>query len=239
MTGTAGSALLAAFGAGAIAGYAIAIPVGAIAVLIVETGVRRGFRFAAAAGAGAATADGLYAAVAMVGGTAIAVLLEPWSRPLRIAAVFVLLAIGLRGLLRVARAARAARPMPAGESEPADLDAIEVAGPDRVEQAARAPAWRAVLATYVRFIGLTVLNPSTVVYFAALILALPELGSAAPARVAFVAGAFLASLSWQTVLAAIGAVAHHRLPAGFQIGISALGNLMIIGFAIGLAGALG
>src|SRR6185369_7570141 len=101
--------VLAAFVAGALAGYAIAIPVGAIAVLIVETGVRRGFRMAAAAGAGAATADGLYAALAMIGGTAIAALLEPWSRPLRIAAVFVLLAIGLRGLLRVARESRASR----------------------------------------------------------------------------------------------------------------------------------
>ena len=239
MTGTAGSALLAAFGAGALAGYAIAIPVGAIAVLIVETGVRRGLRLAAAAGAGAATADGVYAAVAMVGGTAIAVLLEPWSRPLRIAAVFVLLAIGVRGLLRVAHSSRASRQMPARAAPPAELGTGELIGPDQVEHTARPPARGTVLATYARFVGLTVLNPSTVVYFAALILALPELGSATLARVAFVAGAFLASLSWQTVLAAVGAVAHHRLPSGFQIGISALGNLMIIGFAIGLAGALG
>jgi hypothetical protein len=33
-------------------------------------------------------------------------------------------------------------------------------------------------------------------------------------------------------------VAHHRLPPAFQVGISALGNLMIIGFAVALAGAL-
>ena len=238
MTPTVGSALLAAVGAGALAGYAIAIPVGAIAVLIVETGVRRGFRLAAAAGAGAATADGLYAAVAMIGGTAIAVLLQPWSRPLRIAAVFVLLAIGLRGLLRAARASRASRSQRAPQGPPTELDG-ELSGPDLGEQVARPRAPGALLATYARFVGLTVLNPSTVVYFAALILALPEPNSAAPARVAFVAGAFLASLSWQTVLAAIGAVAHQRLPPRFQVGISALGNLMIIGFAIGLAGALG
>ncbi len=35
--------------AGALAGYAIAIPVGAIAVLIVELGIRRGFAVGAAA----------------------------------------------------------------------------------------------------------------------------------------------------------------------------------------------
>jgi arginine exporter protein ArgO len=232
--------MLAAFGGGALAGYAIAIPVGAIAVLIVETGVRRGFRMAAAAGAGAATADGLYATLAMIGGTAIAALLEPWSRPLRIAAVFVLLAIGLRGLLRVARASRASGASPASGaagSPRAGLPGSDVAvDPD--ERAARRSSHRALLGTYARLVGLTILNPSTVVYFAALILALPQLGSAAPARVAFVAGAFLASLSWQTVLAGIGAVAHHRLPPAFQVGISALGNLMIIGFAVGLAGAL-
>ena len=177
---------------------------------------------AAAAGAGAATADGLYAALAMIGGTAIAALLEPWSRPLRIAAVFVLLAIGLRGLLRVARESRESR----------------AARPDPGSPVVGLRERGALLPTYARLLGLTILNPATVVYFAALILALPELGSAPPGRVAFVLGAFVASLSWQTILAAVGAVAHHRLPPAFQVGISALGNLMIIGFAVALAGAL-
>ena len=69
--------MASSFVAGALAGYAIAIPVGAIAVLIVELGIRRGFRIAASAGAGAAAADGLYATLAVIGGTAIAVILEP------------------------------------------------------------------------------------------------------------------------------------------------------------------
>ena len=41
--------------AGAIAGYAIAIPVGAIAVLIIHIGLTSGLRQGLAAGAGAAT----------------------------------------------------------------------------------------------------------------------------------------------------------------------------------------
>ena len=36
--------MVPAFVAGALAGWAIAIPVGAIAVLIMETGIRRGFQ---------------------------------------------------------------------------------------------------------------------------------------------------------------------------------------------------
>ena len=89
--------------------------------------------------------------------------------------------------------------------------------------------------TYLRFLGLTLLNPATVIYFAALILALPDLGRGPGERAAFVAGAFLASLSWQLVLASVSAFAHHRLPRRFQVGISILGNVLICGFAVLLA----
>lgn len=201
--------MAASFVAGALAGWAIAIPVGAIAVLIVEIGIRRGFRLAAAAGAGAASADGLYAALAAVGGTALAAFLEPMERTLRIVAIGALLAIGIRGLLLLTISLRA---VPGS-----------AAMPDRV-----AP-------TYLRFLGLTLLNPQTVIYFAALILALPDLGREPADRAAFVAGAFLASLSWQLVLAGVSAVAHHRLPRRFQVGISVLGNVVICGFAVLLA----
>lgn len=201
--------MLPAFVAGLFAGWAIAIPVGAIAVLIMETGIRRGFRVAAAAGAGAASADGAFATLAVVGGTALAAVLEPLERPLRIVAIGALLGIGLRGLLRMTIAQRG---VPAGAVLPAHA-----------------------LPTYLRFLGLTLLNPATVIYFAALILALPDVGRGPGERGAFVAGAFLASLSWQLVLAAVGAVAHHRLPARFQTGVSLLGNLVICGFAVLLA----
>jgi threonine/homoserine/homoserine lactone efflux protein len=211
--------------AGALAGYAIAIPVGVIAVLIVETGVQRGFRVAAAAGAGAATADLLYASLAMAGGAAIGPILAPWSVALRIGAVAVLLGIGLRGLVRVGRHLRD-RSDAAGAGDPAR------------SRARRTEAGQQLLPTYGRFLGLTLLNPATVVYFAALVLALPVLDDEPFARAAFVLGAFAASLSWQTVIAAVGAVAHHRLPPGFQLGISLLGNLVICGLAVALGRSL-
>ena len=201
--------MLASFVAGAVAGYAIAIPVGAIAVLIVEIGIRRGFRTAAAAGAGAASADGLYAGLAAVGGAAIAGILEPLARPLKVIAIGALLGIGLRGLI------------------------LMLLGPRGVAGNAELPG--RPIATYLRFLALTLLNPATIIYFAALILALPNLGRGPGERAAFVAGAFLASLSWQTTLAGVGAVAHHRLPPRFQVAISLLGNLVIVGFALLLA----
>ena len=56
------------FWEGVLAGYGIAIPVGAIAILIVDMGLRRGFPSAFMAGAGAATADFIYVLLAVIAG---------------------------------------------------------------------------------------------------------------------------------------------------------------------------
>jgi threonine/homoserine/homoserine lactone efflux protein len=206
------------FVAGALAGYGVAIPVGAVAILIVDLGMRRGFRVGAAAGAGAATADLLYATLAMVGGAAVGAILAPWSVTLRATAGIVLLAVGAQGLRAVARMRRGAAPPPPAPST----------------QARTAGGSREVAGTYARFVAITILNPTTVVYFAALILGLPAVAGDPGSRLAFVAGAGLASLSWQTLLAGVGAIAHHRLPGRFRVGVSLLGNLIICGFGLGI-----
>jgi len=95
--------VIAALLAGAVAGYGIAIPVGAIAILIMETGLQRGFRLAAAAGTGAAVADGIYATIAVTFGAALAIVLAPFDTLLRVFAVVVLVAIAIRGLLGLRR----------------------------------------------------------------------------------------------------------------------------------------
>jgi len=202
------AALIGPLLAGAAAGYAVAIPVGAIAVLVVETGLRRGFRQGAAAAAGAATADGLYATLAALGGAAVAVVVAPWVVLLRAAAVVVLLAIAARGV-------RAA---------------LATAAPRADERAADG-----LRSTYLRLLGLTILNPMTVIYFAALVLALPVLEGGPLARPAFAVGAFTASLSWQLLLAAAGAVGHRRLPPRFRVWLSLVGNGVIVAFALLIA----
>ncbi len=183
-------------------------------MLVVDTGVRRGFRPAAAAAAGAATADGLYATLAVVGGTAVAAVVAPWIVPLRAAAVVVLLVIAARGLA----AARAT--VPSAEPASRARSAGSGAGPASL---------------YLRFLGLTLLNPMTVIYFAALVLALPILEGGPLARPAFAAAAFAASLSWQLLLAAGGAIAHRRLPARFQAWLGIVGSVMIAAFALLIA----
>ncbi len=195
---------------GVLAGFGIAIPVGAIAILIIENSLRRGFRFGFAAGAGAAVADLLYALLAAVAGAALAASLAPLAAELRLASAGVLVVIGGLGLRRAYYAPRSAP-----------------------EDAAPATQGRAPLWVFAQFLGLTLLNPLTVTYFAALILGQGSQGlETHAARFAFVLGAGLASFSWQTFLAALGALGRSRLPPRAQQVVSIIGNLIVI--ALGL-----
>jgi len=212
--------MIAALLAGAVAGYGIAIPVGAIAILIMETGLQRGFRLAAAAGTGAAVADGIYATIAVTFGAALAIVLAPFDTLLRVFAVVVLVAIAIRGLLGLRRSSALAAD---GEAAvmPADVEASERSGSAR--------------RTFATFLGLTLLNPITVTYFAALILGLKGAGVGPLEKAAFVVGAFLASLSWQLLLAAVGAFLHRRLSPGLRAGVIVLGNGIVLLFALVIA----
>jgi arginine exporter protein ArgO len=189
-----------------VAGYGIAIPVGAIAVLIVEVGIRCGFRCGFFAGAGAATADLIYAALAVIGGAALAGPVQSIDEPLRIGSAVVLAGIAVVGLRRVGR-----RQKP-----------IEIPFPDRRELAS----------TFARFVGLTIINPTTIVYFAAVIVGLGVANDLSPTEgVLFVVGAFVASLSWQTMLAGVGAFAGDRLSDRAQTVAVIFGNVVILAFA--------
>ncbi|BFO18944.1 hypothetical protein SHKM778_53320 [Streptomyces sp. KM77-8] len=60
---------------------------------------------------------------------------------------------------------------------------------------------------FLALLGITLLNPATVVYFAALVLGSGGGGGAGPTeRTVFVAAAFAASASWQVLLAGGGAL---------------------------------
>jgi threonine/homoserine/homoserine lactone efflux protein len=193
---------------GIIAGYGVAIPVGQIAVLIIDTALRGGFKPGFAAGAGAATADLIYALTAALAGAALAGLIGPYETPLRFISAAILIALGGWGLWKL----RAAR-KPEGEAKP-----VEVIG---------------VLPTYIKFVGLTLINPLTIVTFAALILGNPSQAlESVEGKILFVVGAAFSSLSWQTLLAALGAIAHRALPPGAQLLTRVIGNLVVIGLGV-------
>lgn len=235
--------MIAALLAGLAAGYGIAIPVGAVSVLIVETGIRSGFCAAAAAGAGAASADGIYAAIAAIFGAALAGVLMPWQVPLRAAAVFVLVGLALRGFRSVARDAERGREREAGAagvSGPEQADAVSTGpaapGPAALGPAAPSPdsaggTTRSPRRIFAAFLGITLLNPMTITYFAALILGLGGTGTEPAEKIAFVAGAFIASLSWQTLIAVVGAALHRRLAPRLRLVVGVVGNVIVLAFA--------
>ncbi|MEH1013294.1 LysE family transporter [Micromonospora sp. CPCC 206060] len=171
-----------AFVAGLLAGYGVAIPVGAIAVLILGLSARTSFRVGAAAALAVATADGLYAMVAVLGGAVLADLITPVAGPLRVLAAVVLLGIAGHGAWRALRRRSSAAPGRTG--------------------AGLTTPWRA----FAGVLALTLLNPATVLYFTALILGRPDTGPDLLAGGLFVAGAFLASASWQLLIAGGGSL---------------------------------
>jgi arginine exporter protein ArgO len=166
---------------GLLAGYGVAVPVGAIGALIVSLGAKD-WRAGVAGALGVATADGVYAVIAVLGGAALAGVIAPISGALRWIAAVVLLGLAVK----------------------TGRDALR----HRAEAATARPAERSggrASRTYVVLLGLTLLNPATIVYFGALVLGRrADDGLEAGSEALWVAAAFVASASWQLLLAGGG-----------------------------------
>ena len=132
--------------AGLLAGWGIAIPVGAVATYLVTLTARTSPAVGGAGALGVATADGLYALLAVVGGAALTGLIAGIAGPLRWASAVVLVAVAAGIAWSAIRDHRAGRPGP-------------TAG-DRSMTPTRA---------YGTLLGITLLNPATVIYFSALV----------------------------------------------------------------------
>ncbi len=202
--------------AGLLAGYGVAIPIGAIGVLIAGLAARTSLAVGAGAGLGAATADGVYALLAVLGGAALARVVEPMATPLRLVAAVVLVAIAVRAAVTAVRhqrdPARAAQPR-TGLGTP--------------------------LRAYGGLLALTLLNPATIVYFGALVLGRQAAGSAGslPAGEAavFVGAAFVASASWQLLLAGGGSLIGRALTgARGRLVTTLVSSTVIVALALSL-----
>jgi arginine exporter protein ArgO len=197
--------------AGLMAGYGIALPVGAVAAYLVALTARTSLRVGAAAAMGVATADGLYALVAVLGGAALSELIRPITVPLRWVSVVVLVALAARVTVTAIQQFRAG----------------EASGPS-------GPTPPSAVRAYASLVAITTVNPLTIVYFAALVL-----GSQAGVVVSiaeqavFVAAAFAASASWQVVLACGGAMLGRSLtgPRG-RLSTALASSALIAGLAV-------
>jgi threonine/homoserine/homoserine lactone efflux protein len=193
---------VSSFLTGLVAGFAIAMPPGAVTSLIVRIGLGRGFRSALAAGWGTATVDGLYCVIAVLAGAAIVPLLGAVDAPLRIVTGLVLVGLGLRGIAT------------------ARLEAPSAGSPDAGD----------LVATYARFIAITMVNPATLAYFVAI--AFGFAGTILNDAGAFIGGVFVASLSWHAVLALMSGSLHGRLGPTARGALAVVANGVVI--ALGL-----
>jgi arginine exporter protein ArgO len=195
--------VIAALVAGFLAGCGVAMPVGPVGTYLVALSARSSLPTAASAALGIASADGLYALIAVLAGHVLAPLLVPIVEPLRWASVIVLIGLAAMGAVKAVRRYRARR-IPAIEASPA--------------------ARRA----YLGMLGMTLLNPWTVIYFAALVIGGSGTSADPGVRAAFVLAAFVASASWHLLLAGGGALLGRLLTGQLGRLVTALASSLLI-----------
>lgn len=176
--------MIAALVAGLIAGYGIAVPVGPVATYLVALTARTSLRIGACAALGVATADGIYALIAVLGGSVLLPAIETITVPLRWLSALVLMALAARS--GVTAISRYRTRQSATQADEIPLTSTRA---------------------YLGMLGITMTNPMTVIYFAAFVLGAQT--TTVPSRLeqaVFVFAAFAASASWQLLLAGGGAL---------------------------------
>jgi threonine/homoserine/homoserine lactone efflux protein len=173
--------------------------------------VDRGWAYGFLSGAGVATADASYAAIAAFGLTAVTGALVGIDRLLGIAGGAILVVMAVRAL-------RAAPPGPAAAT-PADPGRLD--GPS---------------AAYASMVGLTLTNPATILSFVALFASIGA-GTGGPAgAVVVVTGVFLGSVAWWAILTGLVAGLRTRLSPGAVRGLNVASALMIGAFGVAAIG---
>jgi arginine exporter protein ArgO len=202
--------LLAELAAGAVAGLAVAMPVGAVGAYLLGLGARSPGRTAAAAALGVASVDGAYALVASLGGLGLRHRVEAGGPGLTLAAALVLVLVAVR--TGWSAAGRFRRP------------------PDAAGPAPLSPG-----RAYTLLVAMTAVNPATLVTFTAVVLARSGSGGSSAAAALFAAGAFSASAAWQLLLAGGGSLLGRVLsgPRG-QLGVGLASSAIMLALAAAL-----
>jgi threonine/homoserine/homoserine lactone efflux protein len=206
--------LVPVLGAGLLAGLGVAVPLGAVGVLLLQEGLARGRRGAVLGATGIAVVDLGYAVVAVLAGGAVTTALAGRQDEVRLVSGLVLAGlalVGLSGTVRGGRSRRGARAAPA---------------PAPVPTRAVGSVWRVV--------ALTALNPLTAVYFTALAAGLGDRLATPATATAFVVGVFVGSLAWQLVLALVGSGIGSRLTPVARTWTSVAGYGLVLALGVGL-----
>ncbi|MEU1606270.1 LysE family transporter [Micromonospora matsumotoense] len=226
--------------AGFAAGLGVAMPLGAIGVLIVREGMLRGHRSSLAAAFGVATVDTLYCLGALLTGAALAPVIASWGDAPRYLSGLVIVGLGCHQLVTLRRApARPAGDGSAGAVAERDgtggvqrdgtvAERDGTGGAQRDGTGGERPARTSAGPVYVRFVLLTAVNPLTLVYFFALGGTVNAVPGSWTGPGVFVVAAGLASLLWQTGLATIGAALGATVPVRVADLLGAVASLIVV-----------
>ena len=199
---------------GLTAGLALAIPVGPMALLLIDTTLRFGLRVGAAGALAMASVDATYAVVVFLAGSAVASILGTYGIWFSLIGAAILLGLGAQTIYKALSQRRASE-----SSSGAQVEAT-TAGK-----------------TFLKFAATTVVNPPTALYFLAITPSLVGLTGSDPvaATFAFASGVFLGSAVWQQALALSGAAIRGITTPRVRTWLSLAGGAMIVALAIVLA----
>lgn len=201
------------FTIGFLAGLALAIPVGPMAILLVNTTISRGLRHGVVGALGMATVDGVYALAVFVIGGIIAAALTPLKLVLGLVGAAILLFLGVQTLVKNLRLL--------GE-------------PDLPASVANEKS--SVAKTFGTFVAATVVNPPTALYFLAIAPNVANMGfelSFSTATI-FALAVLIGSLIWQESLVFVGLAVRGITSNRFRVWLGLLGGLLIIGLALSI-----
>ena len=191
---------------GYILGFAIAAPVGPIGLLCIRRTLTFGMAAGLATGLGAATADGLYGAVAALGLTTVSAFLSDQGVWLRLIGGLFLLYLGVRTFMNTPRTAP-------------ERNAGEIAG---------------LAGAYGSTLLLTITNPATIISFSVIFASfrLASGGSTLLPAAAVVLGVFLGSSCWWLVLSATVGLLRSRLSDNLIRWINRGSGIRLGGFGV-------
>jgi threonine/homoserine/homoserine lactone efflux protein len=188
---------------GALIGFSIAAPVGPIALLCIRRTLADGRLVGFVSGLGAATADGLYGAIAAFGLTFLSDVLLRNQEWLRILGGLYLCYLGTRIFLT------------------------------RVTERAGDPSRRGIAGAYTSTFLLTITNPVTILAFLAVFAGLGITAGVDRAHAgALVAGVFLGSASWWLTLSLVVGFLRVRITPTILLWVNRLAGALIAGFGV-------
>jgi threonine/homoserine/homoserine lactone efflux protein len=208
--------MLTFFLQGAIAGLAIAIPVGSSSALTMTIGARYGWKPGLAAGAGSGLVLGVFAFLAVFLGKLVSPVIQRIAPVLQWVSFAILLTMGVFMLLGAVKALKTA-------NSGADSKSDDTSG------GALNNPWKA----FVVLVTATLANPVAIVYFATLVLSLPPGINNPQNGVVFCLGVLLPSLCWMLLLSLAGVAIGMVLKGRYaQFATGAFGGCAIIALAV-------